>query len=194
MDELIFFSTPHEFGSWLAKNHLLLTEQWIGFYKVKSGKPSMTWSESVDQALCYGWIDGLRRSIDEESYKIRFTPRKPTSHWSAVNLEKMKHLLAENLVSPAGIAIYEKRDKSNAMKASFEQKEVKLPKEYETELKANEVAWSFFNTLPKSIKKPTIWWVISAKQEVTRQRRLKILIESAENGERIPLFKWNKKK
>ncbi|SMD38237.1 Uncharacterized conserved protein YdeI, YjbR/CyaY-like superfamily, DUF1801 family [Reichenbachiella faecimaris] len=194
MEEPIFFSSPNEFGIWLETNHQKLTEQWIGFYKVKSGKPSMTWSESVDQALCYGWIDGLRKSINEISYKIRFTPRKPKSHWSAVNLDKMKHLLAENLVSPAGIAIYEQRDKTNTNKASFEQKNIKLKKQYEDELRANELAWAFFNELPPSIKKPTIWWVISAKQEVTRQRRLKVLIESAEKGERIPLLKWSKKK
>lgn len=194
MEEPIFFSSADEFGQWLFENHQNLTEQWIGFYKVKSGKPSMNWSESVDQALCYGWIDGLRKSIDDDSYKIRFTPRKPKSHWSAVNLDKMKVLLAENLVSPAGVAIYEQRDKKNAKKASFEQKEVKLPKEYSKELRANDLAWAFFNELPPSIKKPSIWWVISAKQETTRKRRLKILIESSENGERIPMLRWSKKK
>lgn len=194
MEEPIFFSTPQEFGNWLALNHEKQTEQWVGFYKVKSGRPTMTWSESVDQALCYGWIDGLRKSIDEESYKIRFTPRKPKSHWSAVNLKKMKHLIAENLVLPAGMAIYKKRDKHNAEKASFEQKEVKLNKEYEDQLRANELAWTFFNELPPSIKKPTVWWVISAKQESTRQRRLAKMIECSAQGERIPLLKWNKKK
>lgn len=194
MDEAIFFSTADEFGLWLDQHHHKLTEQWIGFYKVKSGIPSMTWSESVDQALCYGWIDGLRKTIDETSYKIRFTPRKPKSHWSTVNLEKMKHLLAADLVTPAGLAIYEQRDKKNAQRASFEQKDVKLPKDYEAQLKANEPAWVFFNELPPSTKKPTIWWVISAKQEATRQRRLKQLIACSANGERIPPLKWNKKK
>lgn len=193
MDDPIFFPTAHEFGEWLAINHQKLTEKWIGFYKVKSGRPSMTWSESVDQALCYGWIDGLRKSIDEECYKIRFTPRKLKSHWSTVNLEKMKLLIAENLVAPAGLAVYEKRDKNNARRASFEQKEVKLNKEYEAELRANELAWAFFNELPPSIKKPTVWWVISAKQETTRQRRLKTLIECSAQGERIPLLNWKKK-
>ncbi|MEP2026250.1 MAG: YdeI/OmpD-associated family protein [Reichenbachiella sp.] len=194
MEEPIFFLSPDEFDVWLEANHQTLTEQWIGFYKVKSGRPSMTWSESVDQALCYGWIDGLRKTINEESYKIRFTPRKPKSHWSAVNLEKMKHLLAEKLVRPAGIEIYEQRDKKNAGLASFEQKDLKLSKEYELELRANDLAWTYFNKLPPSIKKPTIWWVISAKQEATRQRRLKTLIECSAKGERIPLLKWNKKK
>ncbi|WP_422359738.1 YdeI/OmpD-associated family protein [Reichenbachiella sp.] len=193
-EHVVFFSSAPEFGQWLAEHHQQLTEQWVGFYKVKSGRPSMTWSESVDQALCYGWIDGLRKSIDEESYKIRFTPRKPKSHWSAVNLEKMKHLIAEDLVSPAGMAIYKKRDKENARKASFEQKEIKLHKEYEDQLRANDLAWTFFNELPPSIKKPTVWWVISAKQEATRQRRLAKMIECSAQGERIPLLKWNKKK
>lgn len=194
MEDPLFFASAYEFGDWLEAHHQKLTEQWIGFYKVKSGRPSMSWSESVDQALCFGWIDGIRKSIDEESYKIRFTPRKQKSHWSVVNLEKMKHLLAENLVSPAGIEIYEKRDRNNTKKASFEQKNIKLKKEYEEELKQNEVAYTFYLSLPPSIKKPTIWWVMSAKQESTRQRRLKVLIESAENGERIPQLRWSKKK
>lgn len=194
MEEVLFFSNAEDFGKWLKSNHLKLKERWIGFYKVKSREESMTWSESVDQALCYGWIDGLRKSIDESSYKIRFTPRKPKSHWSAVNLGKMKHLLSENLVSPAGIKIYEIRNKENAQKASFEQKNIKLKKEYEDKLRANELAWVFFSGLPPSIMKPTIWWVMSAKQESTQLRRLTILIECAEHGERIPLLKWKKKK
>lgn len=193
MEYSLFFSTAEEFGNWLAENHLKLTEQWVGFYKVKSGKPSMSWSESVDQALCYGWIDGLRKTIDEESYKIRFTPRKPNSHWSTVNLEKMKVLLAENLVSPAGISIYEKRDQSKFSRASFEQKNIQLDKPFEDQLKANELAWTFFNQLAPSLKKATVWWVISAKQEATRLRRLATLIECAEKGEKIPPLKWIKK-
>ncbi|MEO9803921.1 MAG: YdeI/OmpD-associated family protein [Reichenbachiella sp.] len=194
MEEPLFFSSAGEFNDWLLANHEKSNEQWIGFYKVKSGRPSMTWSESVDQALCYGWIDGLRKSIDEVSYKIRFTPRKPKSHWSAINLAKMKMLLAENLVSPAGIAIYEKRDKKNVNGASFEQKNIKLKKEYEESIKRNAVAWAFFNNLPPSAKKPSIWWVMSAKQETTRQRRLGILISSSERGERIPMLIAGKKK
>lgn len=194
MDEVLFFASASEFGDWLMQNHQKIQEQWIGFYKVKSGRPSMTWSESVDQALCYGWIDGLRKSIDDISYKIRFTPRKPKSHWSTVNLDKMKLLLAEGLVSQAGIAIYEARDKRYASKASYEQKNVKLNKTYEDAIKANELAWTFFKNLPPSTKRPSIWWVMSAKQETTQLKRLNILIESSEKGEKIPLLRWTKKK
>ncbi|UXX79160.1 YdeI/OmpD-associated family protein [Reichenbachiella carrageenanivorans] len=189
MEDVIFFSTASEFGKWLDSNHQKLTEQWIGFYKVKSGIPSMTWPESVDQALCYGWIDGLRKSIDESSYKIRFTPRKLRSHWSVVNLEKMKALMAENLVAPAGLAIYEQRDKSNTNQASFERKDVSLSPGYEEVLKKNEEAWNFFEGLSPSVKKASVWWVISAKQEATRQRRLKVLIESSAAREKIPMLR-----
>lgn len=193
MDEVLFFSTAEEFGDWLEVNHENLQEQWVGFYKVKSGQPSMTWSASVDQALCYGWIDGLRKTIDEESYRIRFTPRKPKSHWSAVNLNKMKALLAENLVSPAGIAIYEKRDKQNINRAALERKNIKMKKAYEDQIRSNALAWTFFNNLPPSTKKPTIWWVMSAKQEVTQLKRLKILVECSEKGEKVPPLNWKRK-
>lgn len=191
MEEPIFFSTAEAFAIWLKANHQKLTEQWVGFYKVKSGIPSMTWSESVDQALCYGWIDGLRKTIDESAYKIRFTPRKKRSHWSAVNLAKMKVLLAENLVAPAGLTIYQQRDKSNAKLASFEQQGVALDPVYEAEVKQNAEAWAYFNELSPSVKKATIWWVVSAKQEVTRQRRLKVLIESSAANEKIPMLRRN---
>ncbi|MEO9967993.1 MAG: YdeI/OmpD-associated family protein [Reichenbachiella sp.] len=194
MEEVLFFETAVDFNIWLETNHDKFTEQWIGYYKVSSGKPSMTWPESVDQALCYGWIDGLRHTIDSESYKIRFTPRKPKSHWSTVNLKKMKVLLAEGLVRPAGIAIYEIRDKRYSENASYEQKNVKLKKDYEDQIRAQEAAWVFFNSLSPSKKKPTIWWVMSAKQESTRQRRLNTLIECADRGELIPPLKWTKKK
>lgn len=194
MEEVIFFASANEFGDWLELNHEKLHEQWIGYYKVKSGRPSMTWSDSVDQALCYGWIDGLRKTIDDVSYKIRFTPRKQKSHWSAVNLDKMKVLLAEGLVKPAGIAIYEARDKNNARNASYEKKNIKLDKNYEAEVKQNDLAWTFFKNLAPSIKRATIWWVMSAKQEATRQKRLKVLIENSERGEKIPPLKWTKKK
>lgn len=194
MEEVLFFASANEFGNWLEHNHQKSNEQWIGYYKVKSGLASMTWSESVDQALCYGWIDGLRKTIDDVSYKIRFTPRKPKSHWSAVNLDKMEVLLAEGLVKPAGVAIYEARDKANARNASYEKRNVKLDKEYEKVVRENDLAWTHFKNLAPSIKRATIWWVMSAKQEATRQKRLGILIENSERGEKIPPLRWTKKK
>ncbi len=188
-----FFATPEDFREWLEKNHEKEKELLVGFYKKATGKPSITWSESVDQALCFGWIDGIRRRIDDEAYQIRFTPRKPNSHWSHVNLEKVKVLKKENLMMPAGIAAYNKRTPENSGKASFEQKVVKLSAEYESQLKSNKKAWTYFyETLAPSYRKQSIWWVMSAKKEETRQKRLNILIECSCQKDKIPPLKWAK--
>jgi uncharacterized protein YdeI (YjbR/CyaY-like superfamily) len=147
----------------------------------------MTWSESVDQALCYGWIDGLRKTIDEKRYKIRFTPRKVKSHWSKVNLDKMEVLIKNGLIKPAGLAIFEKRNPKNSQLAAFEQGTITLSKAYEDQLKLNSIAWNYYEkSIRPSDKKSTIYWVMSAKREETRLRRLGILIESCEKGELIP--------
>ena len=191
--EVKFFATPAEFRAWLHENHQELTVQWIGFYKVKSGIPSMTWSESVDEAICYGWIDGLRKTIDEKSYKIRFTPRKPKSIWSAVNIKKVAELKKLGKMMPAGIEAYKKLDLNRANVYSFEQKEMVLDKAFEKELKANKKAWAYFQKLPPSAKKSTVHWLMTAKREDTKLRRLNTLIESSELGLRIPLLRRNKK-
>lgn len=188
-----FFPTPDDFRKWLEENHEKETELQVGFYKKATGKPSITWSESVDQALCFGWIDGIRRKIDEEAYQIRFTPRKPNSHWSHVNLEKIIVLKKKDLMMPAGIAAYSKRKPENTGKASFEQREVKLSAEYESQLISNKKAWTYFyETLAPSYRKQSIWWVMSAKREETRQKRLKTLIECSAQGNKIPPLKWTK--
>jgi uncharacterized protein YdeI (YjbR/CyaY-like superfamily) len=192
--EVKFFATPADFRAWLYENHQQLSEQWIGFYKVKSGIPSMTWSESVDEALCYGWIDGLRKSIDEKSYKIRFTPRRPKSFWSAVNIKKVAALTKLGKMMPAGIEAYKKLDENRANIYSFEQENIVLDKAFEKELRANKKAWAYFQTLPPSAKKATIHWLMSAKREDTKLRRLKTLIESAEEELRIPMLRRNTKK
>lgn len=181
----IFFKTPAEFREWLDKNHDKETELLVGFYKTGSGKPSMTWPESVDEALCYGWIDGVRRSLGEESYTIRFTPRKPTSTWSTVNINKMEELLRKGLVKPQGLAAYEKRNDSNSGIYSHEQKEVVLSKELKGIFKANTTAWNFFMKQPPSYKKTSIHWVMSAKQEKTRLSRLEKLLQASEKEERL---------
>lgn len=189
-----FFKTQKDLRKWLGKNHDKLSEQWIGYYKKSTGKESITWSESVDQAICFGWIDGLRKSIDDESYMIRFTPRKLESNWSAVNIEKVKKLTKLGLMKPEGIAAYQKRKEHKSKVYSYEQKEVKLDKKYIDMIKANKKAWQYFNKLlAPSAKKVSIRWVMSAKQEKTRLKRLKILIDSCSKEEKIPALTKYKK-
>ncbi|MEQ9423998.1 MAG: YdeI/OmpD-associated family protein [Cyclobacteriaceae bacterium] len=189
-----FFATGKDFRKWLSKNFDKLDEQWIGYYKKATKKPSITWPESVDVALCFGWIDGLRKKIDEEAYMIRFTPRKPNSHWSVVNLKRVKELKKEGLMEKSGLAAYAKRKESRTAKASYEQKNVKLAPEYLSKLKADKKAWGYFDAKAPSYKKQCIWWVMSAKQEATRVRRLEQLIESSGKEEVIPLLRWSAKK
>lgn len=191
-DTVIFFSKPWEFNLWLADNHDKLSYQWIGFYKKGSGLVSITWPESVDEALCYGWIDGLRKSIDETSYKIRFTPRKPTSHWSDVNIKRVTELTDQGKMQPTGIAAFKKRKEERSRKASYEQTSVEFRKSYETKLQQNQNASKFFQSRPPSYQKQCIWWVMSAKKEETRVKRLNILISSSEKEEKIPPLKWSK--
>lgn len=188
-----FFPTPNNFRKWLLENHQTEPELWVGFYKKATGKPSITWPESVDQALCFGWIDGIRKKIDEEAYQVRFTPRKPKSHWSHVNIKRIEELKKEKLVMPAGLEAYSKRDPENTGKASFEQKKVTLSDAFEKRLKANKKAWDFlYNQLAPSYRKQSIHWVMSAKREETREKRLITLIECSEKGEKIPPLKWTK--
>jgi uncharacterized protein YdeI (YjbR/CyaY-like superfamily) len=186
-----FFADPKAFRNWLAKNHKTSTVLWVGYYKKATKIPSITWPESVDQALCYGWIDGLRRSIDDKAYMIRFTPRKTRSHWSDVNIKRIKALKKEGLVEKAGEAAFKLRKDENSRKASFEQKSVKLDEAYLSKIKADKAAWKYFQHMAPSIKKATIWWVISAKKEETRLKRLGILIECSANGEKIPPLRRN---
>src|SRR6476646_7151948 len=141
----LFFAKPSDFRKWLEKNHLKETELLVGFYKVDSGKPSITWPQSVDEALCFGWIDGVRRRIDEESYSIRFTPRKPKSIWSAVNIKKIEELEKAGLLKPAGRAAFEKRDVKRANLYSYEKEPETLSPEFEKQLKANKAANTYFN-------------------------------------------------
>lgn len=180
-----FFTTQEDFRRWLEENHKTATEIIVGYYNVKSGKGGMTWSESVDQALCFGWIDGVRRSIDEESYSIRFTPRKPKSIWSAVNIEKIRVLTEKGLMKPEGIAAFAKRDENKSRIYAYERKAAKLSVEFEKQFKANKKAWEFFQNQAPSYRKTIIYWVISAKQEATRQSRLEKLIVASADEKRI---------
>lgn len=181
----VFFATPAEFRKWLEENHQTETELLVGYYKIGTKKPSMNWSESVDEALCFGWIDGVRRSIDEESYCNRFTPRKPRSNWSAVNIAKVEELIRTGKMMPAGLAAYEKRTDTRSAIYSYENRPERLDEQFESQFQENSKAWDFFNAQAPSYKKTIIYWVMSAKQEPTRFSRLNKLIEASEAGKRI---------
>jgi uncharacterized protein YdeI (YjbR/CyaY-like superfamily) len=181
-----FFASSADFRIWLDKNHDKAEELFVGFYKKASGKPSITWSEAVDQALCFGWIDGVRKSIDESSYMNRFTPRRPRSTWSAVNVARVRDLTRRGLMHPAGVAAFEKRSDDRTAIYSFEQRETaKFDKELERRFRANKDAWTWFQTQPPGYKKTATYWVMSAKRQETRDRRLAILIDDSADGRRI---------
>jgi uncharacterized protein YdeI (YjbR/CyaY-like superfamily) len=182
-----FFATPTAFRTWLEEHHQTAQELWVGFYKTSSGKPSITWPEAVDQALCFGWIDGVRKGIDDSSYTIRFTPRKPQSIWSTVNVKRAQELALLGLMRPAGLKAFEERDQKKSGLYSYEQrKSSQLDPAYEEQFKANKKAWDFFQSKPPSYQQPAIWWVMSAKQEETRLKRLARLIEDSEHGRTVP--------
>ncbi len=192
--EPIFFSSPLEFRKWLAENHKKETALLVGYYKVGSGKPSMTWSQSVDEALCYGWIDGVRNSIDEHRYQIRFTPRKATSIWSAVNIQKMEELTQKGLMQPAGLASFENRKESHSKIYAYEKEVMNFTPEMEEQFKTNKKAWEYFQALAPSYKKISTNWVMCAKQEATRIKRLNELIaDSAAATNKWRDNKYNKK-
>lgn len=190
----IYFASSDEFRNWLQDNHDSATEIWVGFYKKKTKKVGISYKESVDEGLCFGWIDGIRKSVDDERWKIRYTPRTSTSIWSQVNLKRIKELIEMGRVEPSGMKAYEQRDEKLTNQYSFEQENAELSPEYEAQFRANEKAWQYFQDQRPSYQKQTIWWVVSAKKEETRQRRLETLIEDSENGEWIKSMRWSRKK
>jgi uncharacterized protein YdeI (YjbR/CyaY-like superfamily) len=184
--EPTFFTEPAELRAWLEEHHAEATELLVGFHKKGSGRPSITWPESVDQALCFGWIDGVRRGIDEDSYTIRFTPRKKRSNWSAKNIKRVAELSREGLMRPAGLAAFEARTEDRSGIYAYEQrKTAKLDKDQERQLRANKKAWEFFQAQPAWYRRTATWWVISAKKEETRKRRLATLIDDSAQGRTI---------
>ena len=180
-----FFPTPADLRKWFRTHNATATELWIGFYKVGRGKPSVTWPESVDEALCCGWIDGIRKTIDEDSYKIRFTPRRPRSVWSAVNIKRVKVLSDEKRMLPAGRKAFEARRENRSGIYSYEQRPQDLPQPYLGEMKRNKAAWAFFAAQPPSYRKVMTWFILSAKREETRLQRLKKLIDVSATGKRM---------
>ena len=180
-----FFATQAAFREWLEKHHKEETELLVGFYKVSSGKPSMTWSQSVDQALCFGWIDGVRRSIDTESYSIRFTPRRSSSIWSAINIKKVEELTKAGLMTLEGQKAFDLRTENKSRIYSHEKEPVTLAANYESQFKMNSLAWDFFNAQAPSYKKVMIHWIMTAKQEKTRISRLEKTIQISEQQKRM---------
>jgi uncharacterized protein YdeI (YjbR/CyaY-like superfamily) len=176
-----FFPTSTDLRNWFLNNHDKEKELHVGFYKTGSGKPSITWSQSVDEALCFGWIDGVRRSIDAESYQIRFTPRKPGSIWSNVNVAKAEDLVARGLMQPTGLAAYKLKKDHKAGIYAFEQPEITFDAAQLKQFTANKKAWAFFEARPASYRKVATWWVLSAKQETTRVKRMAELVSDSEN-------------
>jgi uncharacterized protein YdeI (YjbR/CyaY-like superfamily) len=182
-----FFASPAEWRVWLEKHHADKEELWVGFYKRDSGRPSITWPEAVDGALCFGWIDGVRKSIDAVSYMIRFTPRKPRSIWSAINTRRAKELCKLGLMHAAGLAAFAKRDGDRSAIYAYEQrKSAKLPPDFEKQFRARTEAWTFFQSQPPWYRRTSTYWVISAKKEETRRKRLETLIDCSARQRPIP--------
>jgi uncharacterized protein YdeI (YjbR/CyaY-like superfamily) len=180
-----FFRTPSNFRAWLENNHATASELWVGFYKKDSGRPSITWPESVDEALCFGWIDGIRKRVDEISYQIRFTPRRRGSIWSAVNIKRAKELTKEKRMRPAGAKAFKAKIENKSGIYSYEQRSAELPQPYSGKLKKSKAAWDFFQAQPPAYRKMISWYIVSAKKEETRSQRLEKLIAASAKRKRL---------
>jgi uncharacterized protein YdeI (YjbR/CyaY-like superfamily) len=185
-DSPIFFAKPDDFRKWLKKHHQIRTEQWVGFHRKSSRRASITRPEAVDESLCFGWIDGLRKTINAGSYKIRFTPRRPSSIWSATNIARMKKLIRGKRVRSAGMTAFQKRTPAKSHVYSYEnRKAAKLSSAGTKLFRAESSAWKFFQRQPKSYRQTAIWWIISAKRSQTQENRLQRLIASSKAGGRL---------
>jgi uncharacterized protein YdeI (YjbR/CyaY-like superfamily) len=189
MSEPTYFATPEDFRRWLAKHHASADELWVGYWKKATSVASVTWPETVDEALCFGWIDGLRKSVDVERYKIRFTPRRAGSHWSAVNLRRVAALIEGGRMRPPGMAAFEAREPKKSGQYSFERKNAAFTAAQRRRFREEPDAWAFFKSQPPGYRKTATWWVISAKREQTRARRLETLIGDSAAGRRIGLLR-----
>ena len=183
--DVTFFKTPAELRRWFAKHHASEDVLWVGFYKKESGEPSITWAESVDEALSVGWIDGIRKRIDDRRYKIRFTPRRRGSVWSAINIARVEELKKARRMRPAGLEAFAARRENRSGIYSYEQRTADLPEPYAGVLRANRAAYAFFAAQPPSYRKLACWFVVSAKKEETRAARLTRLIEMSAARKRL---------
>ena len=184
--DAIYFASPAKFREWLEQHHEAAPELWVGFHKKATGRPSLTWPDSVDEALCFGWIDGIRKSVNAESYVIRFTPRKRASIWSNVNIKKAEALVESGRMRPAGLRAFEARDSKKSGIYSFEQrKKARLTPDEEKRFRSNKTAWRFFESQPPGYRQVATWWIVCAKRAETRGRRLTTLIDDSAAGRRI---------
>ena len=184
-ERIHYFRSAADLRGWFARHHASKREAWIGYYKKGSGKESITWPESVDEALCVGWIDGVRKSIDGERYKIRFSPRRQGSVWSAINIRRVAALSGEGRMQPAGLTAFAARKERRSGIYSYEQRRDRLEEPYQGMMKKNKKAWTFFAAQPPGYRKKAGWWIVSAKREATRSERLKKLIELSARGCRL---------
>jgi uncharacterized protein YdeI (YjbR/CyaY-like superfamily) len=182
----LYFQTPTDFRQWLTENHATHTELLVGLHKKSSNKPTITYHQALDEALCFGWIDGVRKSLNSTAYTIRFTPRKPKSYWSKVNTNRANELLRQNQMHPHGAKVFAARDQTTTNRYAFEREAAKFPPSFAKQFKSNPSAWSFFQSQPPYYKRVATFWVVSAKQEPTRQRRLQTLIATSAGSRRLP--------
>lgn len=185
---ITYFPSPADLRAWFEQHHQTAQELWVGYHKKSSGEPSITWPESVDEALCFGWIDGIRKSVDETRYTIRFTPRRPGSTWSAVNIARVLALKEVGRMRLAGLQAFEARQANKSGIYSYEQRRDQLDEPYASLLKNNQAAWDFYQAQPASYRKAVNWWVVSAKMEETRLKRLAQLVEDSANSRTIAQF------
>jgi len=189
----VFFKSPTDFRDWLARHHADAGELLVGFYRKESGRGGIAYPEALDEALSFGWIDGVRKRLDAEAYTIRFTPRKPGSTWSAVNIARVGELTARGLMQPPGLRVFQERDERKTRQYSYEREQAELHPALDAALRANPKASAFFDAQPPGYRRITAFWVMSAKKEETRARRLAHLIERSASGARIDLLKPNRK-
>lgn len=192
--EIAFFQSASDFREWLTRNYDKVRELWVGFYKKKSGKVGISYQEAVDEALCFGWIDGLKKAVDDVSYTHRFTPRKVKSFWSAVNINRVGELKRAGRMMPPGLKAFAGRDELKARQYSYERSACKLEASQEKQFRGNAKAWEFFQAQPPGYRRTATWWVISAKREETRGKRLAKLIETSEHGRRLDMLVAQSKK
>lgn len=184
-ESCLYFASAAKLRAWFANSHATARELWVGFYKKDSGTPSITYPEALDEALCVGWIDGVRKRVDDDRYVIRFTPRKPGSYWSAVNTRKAEALLRQGRMTPAGRAVFAVRDATRTQKYSFEREAATWPPAFERAFRKNRPAWDFFQARSPSYRRMATWFVVSAKKDETRLKRLATLIAASARGRRL---------
>jgi uncharacterized protein YdeI (YjbR/CyaY-like superfamily) len=185
--DVIYFASPAAWRAWLEEHHASAGEAWVGFHRKATGRQTLTWAEAVDEALCFGWIDGIRKRVDDTRYTNRFTPRRPGSAWSRINIARVGELTAQGRMRPAGLAAFEARREDRSGIYSFEQpRDAVLPADYERRLRADAAAWAYFSAAAPSYRRAVIHWILSAKREETRLRRLEQLIADSAAGRRVP--------